>query len=308
MRILVVGAGATGGYFGGRMMEAGLDVTFLVRPNRQAQLIQNGLKIFSPAGDLHLQVPTVLANAINDPWDLVILSCKAYDLQDAIASMAPAVGSASLILPLLNGMRHLDQLDEKFGAQRVLGGLCAIATTLNADGSVRHMSDFHALAFGARQAPQQDRVDRLAGLMQEVRVQWRASPDILQEMWEKWVFLASLAAGTCLFRGAIGDIMLAGGHDVMTGLLAEAQSVAALSGHAARPEVLERHRAQLTGEKSTLSASMMRDLERGGAIEADHVIGDLLARGAALPLPLFRLARCHLETYQNRRQREQHGN
>src|SRR5689334_16564419 len=132
MRVLVVGAGAIGGYFGGRMLQAGRDVTFLVRPRRAGELAASGLVIKSPLGDITLKnPPTVQADTLKDAFDVVLLSCKAYDLEDAIASFAPAVGPKTSIVPLLNGMRHLDVLDQKFGHDRVLGGLCSIAATLN---------------------------------------------------------------------------------------------------------------------------------------------------------------------------------
>src|SRR5467141_3822500 len=132
MRMLVVGAGAIGGYFGGRMLQAGRDVTFLVRPRRAAELASAGLVIKSPNGDVTLKnPPTVQADALHEKFDVVLLSCKAFDLDDAIKSFAPAVGDNTAIIPLLNGMKHLDVLDSKFGADRVLGGLCGIEVTLD---------------------------------------------------------------------------------------------------------------------------------------------------------------------------------
>src|SRR5688572_19463643 len=132
MRFLVVGAGATGGYFGGRLLEVGRDVTFLVRPARAERLAAAGLVITSPAGDVAvLPPPTVLAANLRTPFDVVILACKAYDLEGAIASFAPAVGPNTAVVPLLNGMRHLDALDARFGADRVLGGSCFISAKLD---------------------------------------------------------------------------------------------------------------------------------------------------------------------------------
>src|SRR5262245_8799844 len=151
MRILVVGAGGIGGYFGGRLLEAGRDVTFLVRPRRRAQLAASGLSIRSPAGDFDFSAPpTVTADELHDAFDLILLSCKSYDLDSAIESFATAVGPTTVILPLLNGMRHMDVLDRRFGADRVLGGLCIISSALDAEGRVLHLNDLHTLAFGER--------------------------------------------------------------------------------------------------------------------------------------------------------------
>jgi len=115
MRILVVGAGAIGGYFGGRLLEAKQDVTFLVRPRRAAELAESGLNIRSRFGDATIpSPPTVLAENLRETFDLVLLSVKAFDLESAIESFAPAIGPNTGILPLLNGMRHLDILDNRF--------------------------------------------------------------------------------------------------------------------------------------------------------------------------------------------------
>jgi len=151
MRTLIVGAGATGGYYGARLAEAGADVTFLVRPARAAKLAADGLNVRSPLGDLHLpDPPTVTADKLAGAgrFDLILLSCKAYDLDSAVADLAPAVGPDTAILPVLNGMSHLDVLDARFGAERVLGGSCAIAATLAPDGEIRHMSELCSITYG----------------------------------------------------------------------------------------------------------------------------------------------------------------
>ncbi len=306
MRVLVVGAGAVGGYFGGRLLEAGRDVTFLVRPRRRAQLAADGLIIASSFGDARLAAPTVSAEEISGSWDLVILSCKAYDLPKAMDSMAPAVGPETTILPLLNGMAHLDELDRRFGVECVLGGLCSLAVTMDGQGAIRHLNQMHNLAFGERAGGESARVKSIAELMRPANFHWRASTDIILEMWEKWVFLSALAAGTCLLRASVGDIVVAGGKDILLGLLSESQSVAEAAGHGARPDILDKTRALLSAAGSVLTASMLRDIESGGPVEADHVIGDLLRRAQAsgLALPLLRLAQLHLNAYEARRQRE----
>lgn len=149
MRILVVGAGAVGGYFGGRMALAGQDVTFLVREGRANELAENGLVIKGPRGEVKLSsVKTVLTSQIDAPYDLILLSCKAYDLDGAMDAFAPAVGASTTILPLLNGMRHLDRLGERFGRASVLGGVCLIAATLDATRAIVQMTDMHAIVFG----------------------------------------------------------------------------------------------------------------------------------------------------------------
>jgi len=284
MRLLVVGAGATGGYFGGRLLEAGRDVTFLVRPARAERLAATGLTIASPAGNVTLRSPpTVLAPELRAPFDAVILSCKAYDLDGAIGSFAPAVGPDTAILPLLNGMRHLDALDARFGAGRVLGGSCFISAKLDEAGQIAHVSDIHRLAFGERCGGRSPRVEALAAAMAGAKFEAVASEQILLVMWEKWVFLASLAGITCLTRSAVGDIVAAGGADLAAALLEECRAIAAAAGYPPRADSLKASLARLTDPRSVVTASMLGDVERGGRTEADHVLGDLLRRRGGAP-------------------------
>lgn len=305
MRILVVGAGAIGGYFGGRMLQAGQDVTFLVRPRRASELASAGLVIKSPNGDVTLtSPPTVLADKLNTAFDLVLLSCKAFDLDDAIESFAPAVGPKTTILPLLNGMRHLDVLDGRFGAHAVLGGLCAIAVTLNEQREIVQLAPMQSLGFGERDGKVSDRVQAIADALASGKFGAAASQQVIQDMWEKWVFLASLAASTCTMRAAVGHILAApGGKDFILGMLDECSAVASSEGYSPTGPFFERVRGLLTAEGSPLTASMFRDLRAGLKVEADHIIGDLIARGdaAKVPVPKLKIAYTHLKTYENQR-------
>ncbi|HTB05030.1 MAG TPA: 2-dehydropantoate 2-reductase [Bradyrhizobium sp.] len=304
MRILVVGAGAIGGYFGGRLLEAGADVTFLVRPRRATELASAGLVIKSPNGDVTLKnPPAVQADKLTEKFDVVFLSCKAFDLEDAIKSFAPAVGPETAIIPMLNGMRHLDILDARFGRERVLGGLCAIVVTLNDKREVVQLQPQQSLAFGERDGKMSDRVRAIAKVFASISGAV-ASEHIIQDMWEKWVFLASVAGATCLMRGPIGSILAApGGKDFLLGILDECSAVAAAEGHPPRAPSLTRTRGMLTAEGSPITASMFRDIKAGARVEADHVIGDLIARGdkAKVPVPKLRTAYTHLKVYEQLR-------
>ena len=305
MRVLVVGAGAIGGYFGGRLLQAGNDVTFLVRPKRAAELASAGLVIRSPNGDVTLKnPPTVQADKLTEKFDVVLLSCKAFDLDDAIKSFASAVGPQTSIIPMLNGMLHLDILDEKFGRERVLGGLCAIAATLNEAREVVQLQPMQSLNFGERDGTMSDRVRAIAKVMTNGITGAVASGNIVQEMWEKWVFLSTLAASTCLMRTSVGNILAApGGRDFMLGMLDETSAIAKSAGHGPTGPFFERTKGMLTSEGSPMTASMFRDIKAGAAVEADHVIGDLVARGDAAKVPLakLRIAYTHLKAYEKQR-------
>ena len=308
MRVLVVGAGAVGGYFGGRLLQAGRDVTFLVRPRRAEQIAKNGFAIrvaAEPADDL--AVRAIVSEQIEASYDLVLVGCKAYDLEGAMDGFAPAVGPETTILPLLNGLRHLDLLSERFGASRLLGGQCIITVTLDERGHVVLLGRTPTLTFGELNGAPSKRMDAIATTMQDAGFVVRASNAVLLEMWEKWVLLATLAGMTCLMRGTVGDVAAAGAAGLMEALLNECRHIAASQDQMIRPDVLQRVRSLLTEAGSTLTASMLRDLERGVRTEADHVLGDLLHRQSELAVnspSLLRIAYLHLKTYEARRARE----
>lgn len=303
MRILFLGAGAIGGYYGFHLARAGADVTFLVRPAR-AERLRQGLVLHSRGETLSAAVKTVQAGGIDRPFDLVVLTCKAFDLDDAIAVIAPAMGPDSLVLPLLNGIAHLDRLDAAFGAARVLGGAAYIATTLTPDGAIRHTSPGDSIIFGDRSGRRAAPVEALATAFAATPVTARASDVILQEMWEKWCMIAAGAALTCLMRGPVCDIMATEfGGDLAATFLGETAAIAAAQGHAPRPPAAEQARRTLTDPASRWAASMMRDIEKRLHVEADHIVGDLIHRGAAagVTAPLLRAAYSHLQVYNAQR-------
>ena len=306
MRILVLGAGAVGGYFGGRLLEAGKDVTFLVRPGRAALLAEKGLVIQSPEGNVRLeQPPTVTDAAQGGPSDLILLSCKAYDLDSARAAIAPAVGKNTMILPLLNGQRHLEKLDARFGAEKILGGLCLVSATVGENGEIIHFLPGHRITFGERSGELSARTERVETAWSGARFEVVRSPIVRTEMWEKWVMLAALAGATTLMRASIGAIARApGGEAFVLGLLEECRRVAEMEGSVPRPESFARMQSRLTNQESTLTASMYRDICHGGWIESEQIIGDLLVRGekhghGAEEFPLLGLVRTHLRAYEN---------
>jgi len=304
MRYLVVGAGALGGYFGGRLLEAGKDVTFLLRPRRAEALRATGLVVKSRFGDLALAAPPfVLADGIDAPFDVVVVGCKAYDLAETMTSFAPAVGPKTAVLPLLNGMRHVDELKQRFGAESVLGGLCLISATLDDAGRVRHLNDLHTIVFGELDGTASARVDAIRSDFAATKFDGRASAEITLEMWEKWVFIAAAAGITCLMRATVGEIVAGGGADFGVALLDECRAIAAANGFAPRAPAIERARTMLTAAGSPMSASMLKDIERGAAVEADHILGDLIARDpkAAPGVSLLRVAYAHLKAYEARR-------
>jgi 2-dehydropantoate 2-reductase len=305
MKTLVVGAGAIGGYFGSRLLAAGGDVTFLVRARRAEQLRRTGMQVISPLGDLSLPTPPLAsAGQLDGNYDLILLSCKAYDLQASIEDFAPAMGPGSKVLPLLNGMSHLDALDSRFGRERVLGGLARISGTLDSEGRIVHMGRFQSFAFGARDPASQDQMPALEAALRAPGFEALLSRDIVHEMWEKWVFIAAAAATTCLMRATVGDLVNAGASEIATGMLEECGAIAAVNQFAPRPTAAKIGISVLTEPGSSFTASMLRDIEQGARIEADHIVGDLLKRRGSAAAPLLSTAYAHLRSYEARRKRE----
>lgn len=309
MKILVLGAGAVGGYFGGRLAQVGADVSFLVRDRRADQLEREGLVVRSPHGDFTQRVQVVRAGQARPEYDVVMLSCKAYDLESGIAALAPAVGPQTLVLPLLNGLAHLDRLDAAFGVSHVLGGTCHLAGTLTPAGEVVQLSPLHRIAFGKRpgnDARATAALLKLAAACNKTCVDSQLAGDIMLEMWEKFVLLATLAATTCLMRGAVGDIMAADeGEALVLECLAACEAAAHAAGHSPRPERMAQARKLLTEPGSTFTASMLRDLESGRPTEHEHIVGDMLrrTRAAGVACEPLRAAYCHLQTQVARRAR-----
>jgi 2-dehydropantoate 2-reductase len=303
MRILVIGAGATGGYFGGRLAQAGRDVTFLVRPARAEQLRTDGLRIVSPHGDVTLAPQVVTAGEISSAYDVVLLTVKAYALESALDDLAPAVGGETMILPVLNGMRHIDVLTARFGEGPVLGGVAVVATTLDDAGRIVQLADIQQLTYGERGGGSSARIEALDGLLQGAGFDARSSTTIMQAMWEKWVMLASLGAITCLMRGTVGEVEATpGGADLALQMLAECAAVATAEGYPPSDEFLTRTKGALTAAGSGLASSMYRDLQQGRSVEVDQILGDLLARARnhATPAPLLAAAFVQLSIYQRR--------
>lgn len=297
MKILVVGAGAVGGYFGGRLLQAGRDVTFLVRGQRAAQLRERGLEIVSPHGNVTLRPNLVSHDQFAAPFDLVLLTVKNYGLENALGDFAPAVGEETIVLPTLNGMRHIDQLVAKFGKSRVFGGVCVVATTLDAQGRVVQLTEFQELSYGELDGTHSSRLDDVDQTMQGAGFSARASTEIVLEMWEKWVFIAALGGITCLLRGTVGEIQAAPrGRDLTLSMLDECVATATACGNPPRYAALERARAMLTDPKSGLASSMYRDLQKGAPLESEAILGDMIARGEAkgLKLPLLGAANAQL--------------
>jgi 2-dehydropantoate 2-reductase len=306
MRILVIGAGAMGRYLGGCLIRAGRDVTFLVRPRRAEQLAREGLQIVSPHGDFTVPVATVLAGGIREPFDLILVGVKSYSLDEAMDQFAPAVGPSTMILPILNGLGHLDRLSTRFGAGHVLGGMANISAGMDAEGRIVQFFPNRDLVFGEVAGGSSDRTRALEACFDGAGFNGRASEVVMQDMWEKFVQLGLGAGITCLMRASIGDILAApGGREAMFQIFDECCAVATASGFKPRPAFIEFDTTLITTVGSPLKWSMLRDIERGSTTEGEHILGDMVARARALGVetPILNLARTHVAAYEIGRRR-----
>ncbi|MBM6620703.1 2-dehydropantoate 2-reductase [Micrococcaceae bacterium RIT802] len=279
MRILVVGAGATGGAFGARLQEAGRDVTFLVRERRAGKLRRDGLRFISPDGDRTLPVRAVTTNEAPEPFDLVIIAVKATGLDAALRDVAPFIGAGTTVLPFLNGMRHIDLIrDLPRGIP--LGGLVQIVATLDDDASVVQMTAMATMTIGTFDgAPVPD---ALVDLLRVPGIDLTESGDVLQALWDKWVFIAAAGIVTCLFRNAVGNIIEAGGRDHIEAAIAETESVARASGFPTTGAGHAQSVHLLAEPGSAFTSSLYRDVTAGNATETEHILGDLQDRARAL--------------------------
>jgi 2-dehydropantoate 2-reductase len=304
MRILIVGAGAVGGYFGARLVEAGRDVTFLVRANRANEINARGLRIVSPHGDLTLYPPVITATQIAAAYDLILLSVKSYALASAMEDFAAAVGSGTMILPVLNGIRHIDLLAGRFGDRCVLGGVCLVATEVDREGQITQLADFQSLIYGERDGAHTARLETVDSNLRGAGFDASISGRIMHDMWQKWVQLATLGAINCLLRGNIGQIVaVPGGPALCLSILGECAEIAMACGHPQTEAFLAQQKVALTAEGSMMTSSMYRDLKRGLPVEADTILGDLLRRGQqfGLKIPLLEAAFVNLSIYQQER-------
>ncbi|MFC3209659.1 ketopantoate reductase family protein [Planomicrobium okeanokoites] len=279
MKILVVGAGAIGGYFGGRLLEKGEDVTFLVRDRRKEELESTGLKIESVNGDCLLTPNLITKDSEPETYDVVLLSTKSYQLAGAIQDVLPFVGDETMVLPLLNGISHIDQLTEAFSEQQVIGGLCFVEATLGKNGEIVQTSPLNQLVYGERNGEQSDRIKRLKQAFENTKAEFILSNNINQEMWHKYLFITTMSGITTLFEQPIGPIReLESGQRTIAALLDELENVMAKFGAPIEQGISRKLLEKINSLGEGMKSSMQRDAEKAMPIEADHLQGYLLKK------------------------------
>ncbi|MBI36906.1 MAG: 2-dehydropantoate 2-reductase [Alphaproteobacteria bacterium] len=304
MKVLVLGAGAIGGYLGGRLAEAGQDITFLVRSTKKKQLDERGLRINSVFGDLNSRVNTVTAKNVSANNDLVILACKSYHLKGALETATLSLKSDGAVLPILNGIVHLDELNSAFGPERVLGGTIKLSATCLPDGTIEHLNDWHWLKFGEQNGELSPRAKAIEKVFKStIGLKAYASENIIHEMWEKFVHLATAASITCLMRANSGQIASSvEGASLFQEMLETSASVARAKGYPPSQTFLDNYRKLFADKTASYATSMLRDIEAGKYIEGEEIIGTMLryAKDTNIQSTLLTAAYAHIKAYEAR--------
>lgn len=311
MRYLVLGAGALGGFFGGMLIKGGADVTFLVRPGREAQLRRDGLIVRTQdGGEIRSRVKTVRQGQLDVTYDVILLTCKAYDLDSAMDAIAPAIGEHSVILPVLNGVRHLDILKERFGAQHVMAGLTVINAALMPDGTIQQSQlRINLTAIGELDGRSSARCTAIKTALEAGGIPVQIADNTLALMWEKFWTFSGIATIASLTRSRAGMVARsAAGPSLVSAVIAELTRVVTALGYPPLPafNAAAQISAIFSQPDSTYGPSMLVDMEDGRPTEGEHTIGDLADRAAkaGVNAPLLTAARCNLQAYEiNRNQK-----
>jgi len=301
MNILIVGAGAIGGYFGGRLLEKGENVTFLVRAKRKEILEKSGLKIESVYGDAKLAPRLVTSKDIGDKFDLILISTKSYHLTQAINDIRPFVKEDTIILPLLNGVGHLEQLIDAFGEDAVIGGLCFIETTLDEHGTILQKSPIHQLIYGERSGEITPRMEKLKAAFEGANASFVLSEQINQEMWHKYLFITALSGITSLMESPIGPIMeLETGRNTVALLLEELGAIMKKINAPIHDTITQELYTKISNMPYVMKSSMQRDIEKSLPLESDHLHGLLLQHANAhdMPTPILETIYTKLKIYE----------
>ena len=279
MKILVLGVGGIGGFFGGYLHEIGADVTFLVRPKRRTLLQANGLRIISPLGNLNLDPKLVLSDELKPVYDIILISCKTYDLDQAIIDLRSTKGKG-IIIPFLNGVTHMKKLDEEFGQDNVMGGVAHISSTVNKDGIIEHFSEFKKLTFGNRDLSKNNALKEFAEVCAKTQFDMTLSDDINLDLWKKWVFISTVAGATTLFSCSLGEIVKSDfGKQIIIDLFNECRSIAKLYKYDYEDSEADIILKTITTPGSPIKASMQRDVEKKSFTEHEQIFGDLINKG-----------------------------
>ncbi len=276
MKVLIIGAGAVGGYFGGRMAETGIDVTFLVRQKRKELLEKNGLIIKSPRGNFSTNPKLVVSEKLEHVFDVILFTNKAYDL-DAVLQIDLPVNEDTIIIPLLNGYVHLKKLKAKFPNAKLFGGIAHIFSTLSGEGEIHHFNDIHSLTFGHLSDADEKQGRKFFEACSSVNFSLKYSSNIVVDLWHKWILITTVAGATTLFDANIGEIASTEhGRSFIIDLHDECINIAKSEKVELNEKDLEEQKIFLVDKSSTWNSSMRRDMLNHAKIENEHIFLELI--------------------------------
>ena len=288
MKIAALAAGGVGGYFGARLAAAGHDVHFIARGAHREAIENNGLKVESVHGDLHLPRVNVTDDpAAVGPVDVVMFAVKLWDTEKAAVLAKPLVGANTRVITLQNGVDSPERVAPILGAEHTVGGIAYIATVITSAGVIKHTSQFATMRFGHPDKRPDATLDAFVAAAKAAKLDVNLSKNISVERWEKFIFLTAMAGATASLRSPIGPIR--GDPETKAffrKLMEEAFAVGKAKGVAIDPAYLDSRMAFLeTKVEPGMKASMAHDLERGNRLELDWLNGKVRALGKELNVP-----------------------
>jgi 2-dehydropantoate 2-reductase len=283
MQIVFFGAGGIGGYFGGRLAASGAPVAFLARGRHAQALREQGLRITSPLGDLHVPQVTVAEEPAALPKaDVVVFTVKLPDAEAAAAQLSAVMQPGTVVLPLQNGVDIAEMLARQVGAEAVAQGLAYIATRIAAPGHIEHGGDFARLRFGPLQASQVDTLQRFLALCRGAGIDAEIPTDIRLAVWEKFVFLTGLSGLTALTRQPVGVVRAEPElRRLLHAVMAEATALGRAEGVDLPADYADQRMAFVDTLPHGMKASMLHDLEAGRPLELPWLAAAVVRRSAA---------------------------
>ena len=276
MKILILGAGAIGGFFGAHLMKSGANVSFLVREKRKDELKKSGINIFSINGELKVNPKLLDKNLSGQHFDVIILTNKSYDLIESIREIKPYVNK-TVIIPLLNGMAHYEILDKEFGKEKIFGGTAYISTAMNNYGSIQQITSRASIKFGPRTQKNINIANEFYEICKETEFECDFSDHIELELWRKYVLIGATAASTVLFQKPLGEISATTyGKRLIIEIHEECKKIVLSKGYDIGIEATNYNLKLITDKDSLLKASMLRDFESGKKTECEHILGYLI--------------------------------
>ncbi|WP_375091014.1 ketopantoate reductase family protein [Peribacillus sp. RS7] len=303
LNIVIIGAGALGSYFGGRLQQAGQDVQYLVRKNRAKQLKENGISITSPHGNYQFNELHITEN-VNDieKVDLVILAVKGQHLQGTLTDLKVLVEKGAKVLPLLNGLEHLSILQDELGDEAVLGGSAFIIATLDEKGHVIHSNDNHDLIYGPLHPSQKkicDDFEQAAGL---AIMKVSRTENILIRMWIKYMFITAFSGVTTASNLPIGTIRkFPETNGLLEKVLVEMKELANAYDVGITVENIAQALENMAGLPDESTSSMHQDRRKGLTLEVEHLQGGALrlADRVGLKLPVIGTLYALIKPFEN---------